>query len=71
MPLEVPYNGQPVIWAHGSVNPDEPLHIPEDPLCPFGEDFSCIDKIVNSLGYGFALCCPPEMPQRPADDSYL
>lgn len=53
MPLPNRYNGQLIIWAHGYVNPDEPLHIPEDQLCPF-EDGPCINDIANVLGFGFA-----------------
>lgn len=54
MPLDPPQENQLVIWAHGYVNPDEPIHIPEDQLCPFGEGFPCINDIANALGYGFA-----------------
>ncbi len=57
---DAPYNGQLVIWAHGYVNPDEPIHIPEDQLCPFGENAPCIDEIANALGYGFATTSYPK-----------
>ncbi|GAB4150273.1 MAG: hypothetical protein Fur0021_12570 [Candidatus Promineifilaceae bacterium] len=57
---DAPYNGQLVIWAHGYVNPNEPIHIPEDQLCPFGEDAPCIDEIANALGYGFATTSYPK-----------
>lgn len=53
MPLPNRYNGQLIIWAHGYVNPDEELHIPEDQLCPF-EGGPCINEIANLLGFGFA-----------------
>lgn len=57
---DAPYNGQLVIWAHGYVNPDEPIHIPGDQLCPFGPDTPCIDEIANALGYGFATTSYPK-----------
>lgn len=45
-------NGDLVIWAHGFVEPSEPVAIPEDQLCIPGS--ICIPDVVNFLGYDFA-----------------
>lgn len=45
-------NGSLVIWAHGYVEPTEPVAIPEDQLCV--PDGLCIPDVVNFLGYDFA-----------------
>jgi len=51
MPLDIPYNGKLVIWAHGFQDAGTPISIPEDQLS--FNDFS-IPDVITSLGYGFA-----------------
>ncbi len=51
-PVET-WNGDLVIFAHGYVNPQEPVQIPEDQLTL--PDGTSIPGIVNGLGYAFAV----------------
>lgn len=44
-------NGDLVIWAHGYVDPTQPVQIPEDQLCM--SNGICIPDMVNFLGYNF------------------
>lgn len=45
-------NGDLMIWAHGYVDPTQPIEIPEDQLCI--PDSLCIPDVANFLGYDFA-----------------
>lgn len=47
-----PSNGELVIWAHGYVDVNRPIEIPEDQLCL--DEGLCIPDLVNFLGYDFA-----------------
>ncbi|MCU0561764.1 MAG: lysophospholipase [Desulfobacterales bacterium] len=51
MPVDVPYNGRLVLWAHGFQDAGTPVLIPEDQL-GFGD--VSIPGIVTGLGFGFA-----------------
>jgi hypothetical protein len=51
MPVDVPYNGKLVIWAHKFQDAGTDIQMPEDQLS-FG-DFS-IPEVITSLGYAFA-----------------
>src|SRR5262245_40233377 len=51
MPGMTPWNGDLVIWAHGYVEAQRPVAIPEEQLC-LGGGF-CIPEITNALGFGF------------------
>jgi hypothetical protein len=46
------WNGDLVVWAHGYVDPRQPITIPEDQLC-LGDGF-CLPAVFNGLGFGFA-----------------
>lgn len=52
MPDAGAWNGDLVLWAHGYVNVNEPVAIPESQLC-LDEGF-CLPTIINGLGFGFA-----------------
>jgi pimeloyl-ACP methyl ester carboxylesterase len=52
MPTLPPWNGDLIVFAHGYMNPYEPVHIPEDQLrLPDG---TYIPDVVQLLGYAFA-----------------
>ncbi len=53
MPPEGSWNGDLVLFAHGYVDPNEPVAIPEDQL-GLG-DGPTLPEIVTSLGYAFAV----------------
>jgi pimeloyl-ACP methyl ester carboxylesterase len=53
MPDPAHYNGQLVIFAHGYVDPRQPVGIPYDQI--LFSDGSTLPEIVNSLGFGFAM----------------
>ncbi len=51
MPEASCWNGDLVIWAHGYVDPNQPVGIPEDQLVLDGVS---LPALVNALGFGFA-----------------
>jgi hypothetical protein len=53
MPAPGAWNGQLVLFAHGYVDPTQPVAIPEDQLAL--PDGTSLPALVNSIGYGFAV----------------
>ncbi|MEP0847793.1 MAG: prolyl oligopeptidase family serine peptidase [Phycisphaerae bacterium] len=52
MPPPGEWNGDLVVFAHGYVDPNEPVAIPEDQLGQLGQS---LPEIVTALGYAFAV----------------
>lgn len=52
MPPPGEWNGDLVVFAHGYVDPNEPVEIPEDQLGQLGQS---LPEIVTALGYAFAV----------------
>jgi pimeloyl-ACP methyl ester carboxylesterase len=46
------WNGDLIVFAHGYVNPDRPLEIPEDQLSVAGQ---YVPDVVTGMGYAFAV----------------
>ena len=51
MPASMPWNSDVVVWAHGYVEANRPLAIPEEQLC-LGGGF-CLPDISTALGFAF------------------
>lgn len=53
MPEKACWNGNLVVYAHGFVDPTQPIAIPEDQLVL--SDGTSLPALVNGLGFGFAV----------------
>jgi len=52
MPSFTPWNGDLIVYAHGYMAPNQPVHIPEDQLKL--QDGTSVPNIATLLGYAFA-----------------